>query len=520
MADIPPANRPDLLAPALAAAAALAYLASELYLLSGGLGFPLDDSWIHLRFAHQLAAGEGLAYNSGGPWVPGTTAPLWTALLAPGFLLGRVAAVVWAKLLGCVFFVATVDASGRLAAALGVGPGLRRLAGVLVAASHWLVWSALSGLEIGLFSCLGLWGIVLHLRERGHAEARPTLSLAVFALAALARPEGYLLLLLALADRLLLPAAGPPPARAVLRGLLPAAVILLPTLVFYRLTGGSFLPTTFAVKAGTAGVLPDGAYLRAVLDVVFRSQPVMLLLAGAGVLRLVARAAGSRSARARSLGLLPALWPVGLALAYSLLQAPGGPVMVGNFGRYFFPVLPLVVVLGVLGLEPTARRLRACPAVLRWALVALVLAPQALGLYRGPLRYLQTVANVEDSDVRAARWLAPRLPPEAVLAVQDIGALKHLLPNPVVDLAGIVSPDVLSYLRGTDPPYWEDRLLRYLEGERPDYLVVFPASYPKLATATPGFDRVRSFPVPRNVTMAGDEIAVFSTPWTRHPLRE
>ena len=53
-----------------------------------------------------------------------------------------------------------------------VSAGLRRLAAVLVAATHWLVWSALSGLEIGLFSCLGLWGIVLHLRERGeHSQA-------------------------------------------------------------------------------------------------------------------------------------------------------------------------------------------------------------------------------------------------------------------------------------------------------------------------------------------------------------
>ena len=517
-----PGPAASLLALAIAGLACLAYLGSELYLLSGRLAFPLDDSWIHLRFAQQLAAGAGLAYNPGGPWVPGSTAPLWTALLAPGFLLPALA-VAWSKLLGCVFFLATVDATGRLAAVLGLGRGLQRLAAVLVAATHWLVWSALSGLEIGLFSTLSLWGIVLHLRERAD-PARPTLSLAVLALACLARPEGYLLLLLALADRLVPGGAAARDLRAALRGLLPAALILLPTLIFYRLTGGSFLPTTFAVKAGGGAasglgdLLPSGAYLRAVLDVVFRSQPLMLLLAGAGVLRL---AEGLGNGRRH--GLLPALWPLGLALAYAVLAPAAGPVLVGNFGRYFFPVMPLVVVLGVLGLKRAARLLRPRAPALRWALVALLLAPQLFGLYRGPLRYLQTVTNVEDSDVAAARWLAGRLPPEALLAVQDIGALKYFLPNPIVDLTGIVNPDLLPYLRGPGEVYWEERLLAYLEQRRPDYLVVFPRSYPMLTAGSAaggpaGFTEVRTFPVPRNVTMAGDEIAIFSTPWTRHPL--
>ena len=48
--------------------------------LAGVLGvaaFPLDDSWIHLHFARNLAEGAGFAYNPGVP-VAGSTAPLWT----------------------------------------------------------------------------------------------------------------------------------------------------------------------------------------------------------------------------------------------------------------------------------------------------------------------------------------------------------------------------------------------------------------------------------------------------------
>ena len=48
--------------------------------IAGAAGFPLDDSWIHLQFARNLAAGAGFSYNPGTP-VAGSTAPLWTLLL-------------------------------------------------------------------------------------------------------------------------------------------------------------------------------------------------------------------------------------------------------------------------------------------------------------------------------------------------------------------------------------------------------------------------------------------------------
>lgn len=516
----------------LAVAACLLYLAGELYVLSGGLALPLDDSWIHLQFARHLAAGDGLAYD--GRWISGSTAPLWTALLAPGFLLFGSTAwgpLLWAKALGIAFLLATVLATDRLAAELGLGRGSSLLAAALTAATHWLVWSALSGMEITLFSCLSLWGIVLHLRERAD-PARAPLSLAVLAAAVLARPEGMLLLILAAADRLLRFESTPSGLKlaafrspALATGILAAVLVVLPTGIFYRLVGGSFLPTTFAVKtAPIADLVPSGRYLAAVLDVLFRSQPLMLLFAGAGVLRLVERLGGRRDR-----GLLPALWPLGMALGYSLLASPAGPIVVGNFGRYYFPLLPVIAVLGVLGLEEASRRLGPALAIggRRWALraflIVALLAPQLWGILHGPPRYLQTLANVEDSDIAAARWLAGRLPPEALLAVQDIGALKYHLPNPIVDLTGIVEPEISPYLEGSgpdDPVYWEERLHRYLSERRPDYLVVFPRSYPWLTGRAAGFTRVQGFEVRHNVTMAGDELVIFSTPWTRHRLRE
>jgi arabinofuranosyltransferase len=158
---------------------------------------------------------------------------------------------------------------------------------------------------------------------------------------------------------------------------------------------------------------------------------------------------------------------------------------------------------------------------LRALLVALLAAPTVLVLVQGAGRYAQNVANVEDSDVAVARWLAPRLPPEAVLAVNDIGAIKYLLPNRIVDLVGIASPELrletAAAVRAGVP--WTEAMLAALEKRRPDYLVIFPEWFPGLAE-DPRFRPLHVVTIPDNVTMGGDQLVVYATPWTRYPLRE
>src|SRR5436305_3680653 len=337
--------------------ACLRYLFAEISRLKGGLGFPLDDSWIHLQFARNLAHGAGLSYNP-GDLVTGSTAPLWTALLALLFLLpGSV--VAWTQLLGAALYLAGIDATWRLSRELGLNRGLAALAAALTLSTSWLVWSALSGMEIPLFVLLSLWGMILHLRERAD-PARPPLALGVLAVAVLARPEGVLLLLLAFLDRLLVFDQDPaserarwrrPSSRALLAGAALAACAVAGSFFFYGWTGGSVLPTTYAAKGGgeVRSLLPDLRYLANVVNLFFRPQPLATLLAAGGSLALAGRLGTPRDR-----GLLPALWLLGMPLAYSLLT-PGPTKMLGNFGRYYFPLFPVLAIPAALALEPLTR---------------------------------------------------------------------------------------------------------------------------------------------------------------------
>lgn len=509
---------------ALALLPCLGYLAAELYLLDGGLGLPLDDSFIHLQFARNLAAGDGLTYNPGEA-VTGSTAPLWTALLSLGFLLPG-EPLAWAKAIGVAWHLLAVWATFALARELGVPPRLAGLAAGLTAATSWLVWSSLAAMEVPLFTALSVAGIARHVRERRDPAALP-LALPLFALSALARPEALLLLGLAVADAakrsrrdqgaLVLVA---PPWRRLAEGLLLAALALLPVLLVYQAIGGSPLPTTFGTKAGYAAPgLPQARYLFEVFGIFVQAQPVATLLAPAGALLLLARLGGDDDA-----GLLAPAWALALPLAYGVLSG-GGKGIFGNFGRYFFPLFPVVVTLGVLAIVPLVTalpgRVRLGRLSLAWPLwlAPLLLLPTAAALVFGAGRYTQSVLNVEDGDVRMAHLLRELLPPEAVLAVNDIGALKYHLPNRVLDLAGIATPEVHAYAERAfaETGSYCPGLLAFVRDRRPDYLAVFPSWHGCFSEGE--FPRLLQVDVPGNITLGEDRVVLLATPWTRFPLR-
>ena len=105
---------------ALAALAVLILFLTQEQRIAGASGLPLDDSWIHLHFARNLAEGAGFSYNPGHP-VAGSTAPLWTLLLAAGFIVAGPA--LWVvKSLGVLLTLASALIARRLARALTCPP--------------------------------------------------------------------------------------------------------------------------------------------------------------------------------------------------------------------------------------------------------------------------------------------------------------------------------------------------------------------------------------------------------------
>ena len=307
--------------------------------MAGVAGFPLDDSWIHLHFARNLAEGAGFAYNPGRP-VAGSTAPLWTLLLAAG-AAGVGASVGLAKALGVICALGAAVLTRRAALAWGAPPAVAVVAGVALLWAGPIAWGALSGMEVTLAALLVAAALV------AHAADRPWLTAMLAGLAVTARPEAALLVpFLAL--------AGPLTARRLAAFVLVPAVIAAPMVAFSYATVGAPYPATAAAKV-EGGLIGWLAGLREPLAMTLAQRPGAFLIEWAQWLW--------RTHFLLPLGLLPAIvlaWRRrGRALgvvALALLAHPVGMALLAPYrgpgfqeGRYSIHLLPLAIVVIAVG---------------------------------------------------------------------------------------------------------------------------------------------------------------------------
>ena len=443
----------------------------------GLYGFPLDDAWIHQTYARNLAHSGRWFYFPGDAGRAGSTAPLWTLLLALGYAL-RLPHLAWSWALGGVCLLWLALAGMRLWRQAWFAPIRGDLwVGAALLASWPLLWAAVSGMETLLFTALALTALATYAAwaVRPERAARYTLALlgGLCGLLALARPEGLLALLLVGVGVALRPTAR---ARRLAVLGLAATIPLAPYFVFNWLTGGAPWPTTFYAKpAEYAAALaePFAARLARLLFFSLGGPPEGWRgISGAHLALLPGLiAAGAQAARAdwrarRLLYLLPLAW----ALGHVALYAWRLPVTYQH-GRYLMPVLPVWTVYGLAGWRVLLARLPDA-ARMSWALRRAAAGTfgvlLAFFLLLGARAYAADVALIEGEMVTAARWVAANTPPEARIAAHDVGALGYFAPRPLLDLAGLLAPEITPWLN--DPA----ALAAMIRTGGADYLVTAP----------------------------------------------
>ncbi len=179
-------------------AARLGLAALALLITAAALIWPAwlsDDAFISFRYAQNLVQGHGLVYNP-GERVEGYTNFLWTIMAAAVLRLGG-DLVLWSHatgvLIGLLIATGTYVVARRL-----IDTAWALVAALIVATSQsLLLYTARgSGLETGLFTLLVLAGGGCYLAALRAAPAPGAFGPAglLFALAALTRPEGVLVL--------------------------------------------------------------------------------------------------------------------------------------------------------------------------------------------------------------------------------------------------------------------------------------------------------------------------------------
>jgi hypothetical protein len=461
-----------------------------------------------------------LTYTSGKVSL-GSTSPLWTALLSVGYLL-HVPPLPWAFALGISSWLLLAWVSAALT--MQLFPKERHVAFVvgLACLAEWhLAWAALSGLEIALFAFLSLLLI-----ERHAAGAHPVWVGMIGGLLIWVRPEGIVLTGLLIGAVVIeglvsgwRMARRPRRCRSVAGLVVGSALLWLPYVGLNLALSGQPLPNTFYAKqAEYQALLARPIWIR-LWDVVrpplvgaqVLLVPGFVWQATVGMRQLVGtvRKPSTRDKSGSCAGcqwLVLAWW-----VAYHVIYALRLPVGYQH-GRYLMPSIPIMLVYGMVGTarwarlengSRVARPLRArLGRVLRRVLVLAWCCLSVAFLVLGGRAFAEDVCTIQCEMVDVALWLRAHTQTTSLVAAHDIGAVGYWSERPLIDLAGLVTPEVIPYIRD------EEQLLAFLVEQGADYVAVFPSWYPAMVRDD-RLVRVYGTNCPLTRAQGGDNLAVY-----------
>ncbi len=443
--------------------------------LQDGLGFPLDDGWIHQTYARNLGRNGRLEYVP-GIVSAGSTSPLWTVLLAIGYFL-RLPFLAWVYLLGTTSLLWLAWGMMRLWRQLWPDYAAKEwIVGLVIVGSWPLLWAAVSGMETVFFIGLGATIVTLYFETTSFSSLFRIGWLGFLSgLLILTRPDGLLLLLLIGGGLILL--SGSMNGRLQRIGLFvgTAVIPLIPYFLFNYATSGTVWPNTLYAKQAEYQLLLTQPFIKRFSQLLFfslggpesgwrgMSTPHLLLLPGL----LIAAWHGIRQdvTQRRLYRLLPLLWAGGHILLYAW-RLP----LTFQHGRYLLPALPIWSLFGLAGWQSLlsfgskSRPTWIIKQVGRFTFGGLFV----IFLLLGARAYATDVAFINNEMVDVAHWLAENAPKDALIATHDIGAIGYFAERPLLDLAGLISPEIIPYIDN------EPLLADFLKNHNVAYLVTAP----------------------------------------------
>jgi hypothetical protein len=426
------------------------------------IGYPLDDAWIHQTYARNLGQNGEWAFISGQSSA-GSTAPLWTALLGIGYAFS-LNEYIWTFFIGWVLLLMMALLGSYTFRLLSPTNGNWAFgAGVLIIFEWHLVWAATSGMETLLFSLLMLLVLVMLFADR----VNWILVGFITGLSIWVRPDGLTILGPVFFVLLLGKSSWPNKLRKGIFLVFGVSMLFIPYLIFNNATSGMWWPNTFYAKQAEYAIeLNDPLWFRIY-------EQVQLPLIGVGILLVPGFFCTVLDIYRRrhwpAIG--GCLWAIGYLLIYALRL----PVTYQH-GRYIIPMIPIFLLWSFAGVrslsQPRSAHLwrRVVSEAWLYSIVLVLLGFWVLGARA----YGRDVALIESEMVKSAHWLAENTDEDSIIAAHDIGALGYFSNRMLVDLAGLVSPEVIPFIRD------EERLAKYLDKRGADYLVTFPGWYPEL----------------------------------------
>lgn len=411
--------------------------------------FHVDDPFITFRYAWNFANGHGLVFNP-GERILGTTSPLFAVLL--GLSSDSVESIP--RIADAASGIALIGIALLLSRIIAGDTGENKPVASLVAPLFVLTSPLLGeaqGFELNLFLVLVLGGIWAHLGNRAGWAG------FLMAGATLFRGDGIVPAIL-IGGHLLWSRSGGW-RRFAIAFAVPVAGFAVLAWTYY----GAPLPNTLAAKRAMGesglwrGTLYGGVRLAALYVI---QSPVYASLAPlivAGLWRLWR--SGMASGTALMFG-----WTSGVLATYTMMGIPSA-------FNYYGPLVPVVgIVLGI-GTQVLADRFDSRKGIVPGVVVLICVAqlwPSRSALGADPSsRYVAYRACAEQ--------LAHRVRPDQTVAMVEIGILSHFSGRRILDLVGLVHPEIGPHLAEGDVS-WPVR------EHKPEFILLHDPPWPSIET--------------------------------------
>ncbi len=300
---------------------------------------------------------------------------------------------------------------------------------------------------------------------------------------------------------------------------------ILPYIIFSLVTIGHPFPATFAAKEADFAWYRE-SYVKLTALYFFLDNPAAAVFFLGGTIWGAIRLFRERLDFLAGKEALVLGWP----LCYLVVSAALTP-MPFHFCRYQIPVLPFMMLVAVMwgsliikrAMEWNERGIwgrRAAYTVYCLLIAGAVAGHVGFRKGRPVLRWPEFTArsadNIYSLHVRLGKWLKDSTDKDALVATQDIGAMGYYSDREILDVVGLVTPEVLPYVSGKgSTPARSSGLFRFLKKKKPDYLAIFPSLYPGLADNRNVFMPVQKIYIPDNQIAAGNRMVMFRCRWRK-----
>jgi len=425
-----------------------------------------DDAFISYRYAENFISGRGLVFNLGEK-VEGFSNFLWIIILSFFNLIGL--SPLWiSKIISFFITLFLIFLTYRTAEAFGLDKLTSCLCALTLSFSGSLAYYSMSGLETVFYSFLLLLCVFMNEKYEKGPKKRPFFLLyGALLAAALTRPEGLLFLLISSGYHILkkiMARKGIGLKKIIQFQLLFFAIYVFLILLRYWYYS-DILPNTFYAK-------PSGTFIEQGYNALF-SNFTNALLSGSFLLIPVLFFFVKKNY------LNKYLYPLLFCIGQLIFMSYTGDWMA--LGRFFLPILPIVLILFFSLLSLLRNHLQGINLKLVWKFLYITVIAILAGL-----NLFQTQKTLKNKDIypylvmnssqltQVGKWLKQKFPPETVIALRRQGAIPYFSKMKSIDILGLTEKEIARTIYKEKDAFKKNKMnAQYILNQSPDILILF-----------------------------------------------